>query len=57
MVTEFKNLNYFCSFKNIFLGVPVVAEQLTVLTGVHVDVDSIPGLVQWVEDPSLPWAV
>ena len=40
---------------NRFFGVPVVAHWLTNLTRNHEVVGLIPGLVQWVKDPSLPW--
>ena len=35
-------------------GVPVVAQRVKNRTNIHEDVDSIPGLAQWVEDPVLP---
>ena len=43
--------------KNIAHGVPVMAQWLTNLIGIHENGDLIPGLAQWVKDPALPWAV
>ena len=36
------------------LGVPIVAQQKTNLTGIHEDASSIPSLAQWVQDSTLP---
>ena len=31
---------------------PIVAQGVTNPTNIHVDMDSIPGLAQWVKDPA-----
>ena len=50
---EGRRMSFKTSNSKEFLGVPVVAQQVKNLTGIHEDVDSIPRLTKWVKDPSL----
>ena len=40
-------------FKSFGLGIPIVAQQVTNLMGIHEDVALILGFTQWVKDPEL----
>ena len=54
-------LGSFCGFedgvfshlKNVFEGVPIVAQRVTNPASTLEDVSSIPGLAHWVKDPAL----
>ena len=41
-------------FPKSYFAVAIVAQQVTNPTSIHEDMGSIPGLVQWVKDPTLP---
>ena len=38
-------------------GAPAVAQWIKNLTSIHEDVGLIPGLTQWIKDPTCPQAV
>jgi len=44
-------------FKKVFVGVPIVAQQVTNLSSVHDDAGSLPGPAQWVKDLVLLWTM
>ena len=39
--------------KTLEMGIPIVVQQIKNLTIIHEDVGWIPGLAQWVRDPTL----
>ena len=48
----------YCSLdqiKMLDIGVPIVAQWVRNLTGIHEEAGLIPGLIQWVKDPALLW--
>ena len=47
-------MEYCSALKMSYWGVPIVAQLVINLTSIHEDVNSIPGLVQWVKDVALP---
>ena len=50
-------LKYWGNFKIQYLGSSCYGSVEMNLTGIHEDTGLIPGLVQWVKDPVLQWAV
>ena len=54
ILSIFLDLTSLFIIKNIFYGVPIVAQRLTNPTSIHEDEGLIPGLAQWVKEPELP---
>ena len=52
--TSYVNMFQMEKSKESCSGVPVMAQWITNLTRNHKVVGSIPGLAQWVKDPTLP---
>ena len=42
-------------YKNIFVGVAIMAQWLTNLTSIHEDASLIPGLAQRIKNPMFLW--
>ena len=51
VITTIDNNNNTNCYLELAMGVPLVAQQVTDLTGIHEDVGSIPGLIQYSKDP------
>ena len=48
---------YIIHFKKISIESSYCGSEVTNPTSIHEDEGSIPGLIQWIKDLTLPWAV